>query len=406
MERTVPSRLPDAICMRPKTNFTQIRNEIFHDENLSYKAKGLLCSLLSNESGRWKSFNNTLQNRATDGPDSIRTGLKELQEAGYLVKIFYVDKKTKRRKGVFWAYTDFPNHFEMESQLKFLKDNDLEIQGGKLKPDLPVMDNPILEEPILENQSLIIINNNNNKKENNTNNNLRSSSQSKHDKITPSLFDEFWTLYPKKADKGKAKTSWNKICNKPPTNRPSWNEIKIAITEQSKTDRWANKKYIPNPTTWLNNQRWLDDPAEMCDWNNEPKQPSKSHREVIKEHFKSKDAEAAFMKSCYQPAKKLLANYNGEIDKGELAETLTNLHAQIQKQQKKISSKEVYKLLPGAMTIISHYIDWIENEEWITNRSLDMFQVNHKLFGKFRRDEASSDNMERDPITGKSYYKG
>lgn len=81
--------------------------------------------------------------------------------------------------------------------------------------------------------------------------------------IIPTQFDLFWELYPKKNDKGKALTSWNKICNKIPKDRPTWKEIKKAIKAQIKTERWQDKKFIPHPTTWLNQSRWLDDPKEM-----------------------------------------------------------------------------------------------------------------------------------------------
>lgn len=89
--------------------------------------------------------------------------------------------------------------------------------------------------------------------------------------ITPKLFEHFWELYPKKTDKGKALTSWEKLCKK--ENRPEWAEIRTAIKLQIKTPRWQNPKFIPLPTTWLNNSRWLDDPTEMTgDYDNKPVQ--------------------------------------------------------------------------------------------------------------------------------------
>lgn len=82
--------------------------------------------------------------------------------------------------------------------------------------------------------------------------------------ITPNQFNEFWELYPKKVDKGKALTSWNKLCNK--KDKPTWRDIRKAIIEQKKTPRWSSKQFIPLPTTWLNQSRWLDDPAEMTNF--------------------------------------------------------------------------------------------------------------------------------------------
>ena len=81
-------------------------------------------------------------------------------------------------------------------------------------------------------------------------------------KITPKLFNDFWELYPKKIDKGKCLTLWTRICTRQ-DNVPTWSEIKKAIHYQKQSERWQDVKFIPHPSTWLNQSRWLDDPAEM-----------------------------------------------------------------------------------------------------------------------------------------------
>jgi len=87
--------------------------------------------------------------------------------------------------------------------------------------------------------------------------------QRKNKPITEKGFDRFWKHYPKKADKGKTLTKWKKLCRT--KNKPGIITILWAIERQKHTDRWK-RGYIPNPTTWLNQQRWLDDPAQMRDW--------------------------------------------------------------------------------------------------------------------------------------------
>jgi len=82
-------------------------------------------------------------------------------------------------------------------------------------------------------------------------------------KITPSQFGEFWKHYPRKTDKGKAKTTWDKLCQSKNGKRPLWVEVRKAIHYQKQSERWQDRQFIPHPTTWLNNQRWLDDPKEM-----------------------------------------------------------------------------------------------------------------------------------------------
>jgi len=75
--------------------------------------------------------------------------------------------------------------------------------------------------------------------------------------ITKDMFPLFWKLYPRKIAKGSAQKSWDKICamKEPPT----WREIKSAIRKQTNTQQWQTPIYIPHPTTWLNQQRWLDE---------------------------------------------------------------------------------------------------------------------------------------------------
>ena len=70
-------------------------------------------------------------------------------------------------------------------------------------------------------------------------------------------FDEFWSLVPRKAGIGKARTAYR-------------NAVKRAGNEQTVIDgmrRFANdpnlpaeKQYIPHPATWLNGDRWEDEP--------------------------------------------------------------------------------------------------------------------------------------------------
>ena len=89
--------------------------------------------------------------------------------------------------------------------------------------------------------------------------------------IKISQFDEFWKLYPRKVDKGKALTIWKRLANK--KDSPNWTDIKNALQEQIDTDRWKTPKFIPHPATWLNQSRWLDDPSEMKSYSREDEKP-------------------------------------------------------------------------------------------------------------------------------------
>lgn len=108
-----------------QTGYTHVNNEIFHDKNISYKAKGLFCQMLSLPEN-WDFKENSIKALATDGISSVRTGLKELMEKGYLVR-------KPIREGnliVDWEYTliDCPRNLE-NLKVENLKVDNLKIEN-------------------------------------------------------------------------------------------------------------------------------------------------------------------------------------------------------------------------------------------------------------------------------------
>lgn len=65
-----------------RTSYTVIDNAIFRDYGLSYKAKGLLCQMLSLPDG-WVWSVEGLARLSSDGKSSITSALNELENAGY-----------------------------------------------------------------------------------------------------------------------------------------------------------------------------------------------------------------------------------------------------------------------------------------------------------------------------------
>ncbi|WP_318549346.1 DnaD domain protein [Geobacillus thermoleovorans] len=89
------------IRVRKRDNpFVQIDRAVFEDERISWKAKGMLGYLLS-KPDNWQVYIADLENKSKDGRDAVRSGLKELEETGYI-------RRTKKRnnKGRFegWEY--------------------------------------------------------------------------------------------------------------------------------------------------------------------------------------------------------------------------------------------------------------------------------------------------------------
>jgi len=78
----------------------------------------------------------------------------------------------------------------------------------------------------------------------------------KPDRYIPSTaarFDEWWTVYPKKIEKKKARDIWKR--RKLDTRA---DDLIADVQQRTKTDGKWLAGFIPNPTTYLNGDRWED----------------------------------------------------------------------------------------------------------------------------------------------------
>lgn len=69
---------------RPARGWTEIKNTTARDARLSYRARGVLLRLLSNEDG-FRMTADDLAREAREGRSAVLTALKELRQAGYLI---------------------------------------------------------------------------------------------------------------------------------------------------------------------------------------------------------------------------------------------------------------------------------------------------------------------------------
>lgn len=125
--------------------FTTVDNVVLNDTSLSWKAKGLFVYLWS-QSDEWDFYETEVVKHSTDKIASLKSGLKELEQQGYL-------KRQRKR--------DDKGH---------LKENEWILS------DNPMLENPMLDNPMLENHTLTNTNNNN------INNNKDESNSAKENK--------------------------------------------------------------------------------------------------------------------------------------------------------------------------------------------------------------------------------
>ena len=66
----------------------------------------------------------------------------------------------------------------------------------------------------------------------------------------------FWNAYPRRDAKKEARKAWAKI-------RPDValvDYMLAALYWQAQLRQWQTRNYIPMPATWLNGERWTDEP--------------------------------------------------------------------------------------------------------------------------------------------------
>ena len=282
MERT-KIQLPDVINCSVDNGYSQIPNELLRNAELSCKAKLVLCLFLSNRKG-WMTRMSTLKDYMKEGETAIKTAMAELIQFGYAVKVIGRDSETKIIRGTVWCFCSSPFTFDFEPCFNKFKTLNLEITNRQEISHIISLMNS--ENRKVENR---LADNPTSGKATTNNTNSNNTNIVKPDGFTPSVdadalitqnyFEKFWKIYPKKTDKGKALDAWKKLINRNNgKDRPTWIAIKTAIRAQIKSERWSVPSYIPNPATWINQNRWLDDPSEMKLFKRDSDQPIKKYQ--------------------------------------------------------------------------------------------------------------------------------
>ncbi|HFJ5095457.1 TPA: conserved phage C-terminal domain-containing protein [Staphylococcus aureus] len=112
-------------------NFVTVHKDFIHDSNISWKAKGILLYLLSRPDN-WQIYETELEQHSTDGLSGLKSGIKELEEIGYIQRSRKRDK-SGRLNGYEYLVYEQPHHIRFSNNGKTVngKTNNGKTVNGK-----------------------------------------------------------------------------------------------------------------------------------------------------------------------------------------------------------------------------------------------------------------------------------
>lgn len=131
------------VRVEKNTNYSVVNNTGLRDERLSWKAKGILAYILTLPDD-WVFYREEIATHAKDGIDSLRSGMKELKEFGYLKRRPIRDEKNKI---VSWE-TVIHEVPQVDPLADFPPVEEPPVEN-------PSVENPSVENPPVENPTLL-----------------------------------------------------------------------------------------------------------------------------------------------------------------------------------------------------------------------------------------------------------
>lgn len=229
--------------------YTVIQNSALRDKRLSLKTKGLFCIMISLPED-WTFSIRGLASFVGVGKNAICASLRELQEAGYLLREQDHDDGGKFSSTV----------YVLQEKAPLMPENLADMAPCPQNRDTA----PCPQKPCPENGDTVTYLSKQNKDltkppiiPQGVAGGIASASASKSvPKHLPERFEKFWQFYPSggsgKGSKQRAAAAWDKL--KP--DEALLAEIGRALEKQMATEMWQRGVGIPYASTYLNGRRW------------------------------------------------------------------------------------------------------------------------------------------------------
>lgn len=217
-----------------RERFTSVSRETIGDSSLSFRARGVLVWLLDKPDD-WRADSSTIARAGKEGREAVRTALRELEDAGYLVR------RKVQGDGGRWVT-------EVEVHERPVKSTDAqEPDPGFQLTDAQETDarEPDLRFAGRSTEELRLI----------------TETEGTHTSDLPGpsldeLFEEFWAACPKRTGKGEARKAYERALK-----RATPAAILAGMVRYAEETRGTEPRFLKTPGPWLNADRWLDEPG-------------------------------------------------------------------------------------------------------------------------------------------------
>lgn len=226
--------MPTISRIKNRRQYLVLATAAAEDTSISSKARGFLVYLLAKPDD-WEISIKGMAAQLQEGRDSIRAGMKELTDAGY-VKAVWSRGDDGRMEGITYVLDEGRRFTEQERE------------------------NPETENPVTDNPTQVI------KQDNLINKELTplppmGESEGVKKEVEDTRFSIFWNEYPRARRQAKkvARAKWDKL----KVDDVKFRIIMEALRKQKSTEQWTKDKgqFVPMPSTWLNQERWEDEVA-------------------------------------------------------------------------------------------------------------------------------------------------
>lgn len=210
-----------------KDHYTMVPNEIFRDPEVTPAAAKVYGFLRSHTSG----YRTNVRGIATQmklGKNTVNNALQVLEKIGYVKREWATDSKGLRN-GI--TYKVFDSRCPQNGDTGVPNSGNPDL--GNPKTGTHKEEHSFKKNKLKEDQPPIV---------------------PQGDERDP--FDEWWEHYPKKVGKGQARTAFRRALRKVDLDTLTEGARQLAAHHQQ---AGTDKKFIPNPSTWLNGERWDDE---------------------------------------------------------------------------------------------------------------------------------------------------